>query len=223
MCQCSTSTFEDSCGCPALDILESREMSKHIDWWAKHLQQVACVSQNLKCWGAWDTTYWQRTSHLEERGIQRKSLTIFLERTTKGHCQSKTGTVSKATLGKLLRWDEAHNYGLCQAWRCYFIIIIIWNWSDYHQQCCHAILFTTVESTATQCIRSKLVKTKQLQNVLVGSIALPWQYYTLTKFNNQRSSVWFWFSMSLCTHTHTHTHTQLTFFLFIFYFSFFYS
>ena len=33
----------------------------------------------------------------------RKCATIFLERMREGHCQTNTGNISKATLGKLLR------------------------------------------------------------------------------------------------------------------------
>ena len=51
MWQCSTSTFEDSCGCTALDMLESREMTEQTDWREKSKSQVVCVSEDLKCWG----------------------------------------------------------------------------------------------------------------------------------------------------------------------------
>ena len=48
-----------------------------------------------------------RTSHDRspggERRGKRERSTIFLERTRETHRQTNTGTVSKATLGKLLR------------------------------------------------------------------------------------------------------------------------
>ena len=31
-------------------------MTEQIDWRAKQPSQVACISEDLKCWGAWDTT-----------------------------------------------------------------------------------------------------------------------------------------------------------------------
>ena len=35
---------------------EWREMTEQIDWRAKQLSQVAGFSEDLKCWGAWNTT-----------------------------------------------------------------------------------------------------------------------------------------------------------------------
>ena len=51
-----TSTFKNSCGCTALDMPEWRETTEQTDWQAKQPSQVACFSENLKCWEAWDTT-----------------------------------------------------------------------------------------------------------------------------------------------------------------------
>ena len=56
MWQWSTSTFENSCGCTALDVPEWRETPEQREWREKQFSQVACVSEDLKCWGAWDTT-----------------------------------------------------------------------------------------------------------------------------------------------------------------------
>ena len=44
------------CGCPALDMPEWREMTKQTVWQAKQPLQVACISEDIMCWGAWDTT-----------------------------------------------------------------------------------------------------------------------------------------------------------------------
>ena len=57
LCQWSASTFENSCGCTKLDMPEWREVIEQIDWRAKQPSQVACLSEGLKCWGAWDTTW----------------------------------------------------------------------------------------------------------------------------------------------------------------------
>ena len=40
----------------ALDMPEWREMTEQTDWREKQPSQVACVSEDLKCWGTWDTT-----------------------------------------------------------------------------------------------------------------------------------------------------------------------
>ena len=56
MCQWSTSTFENSTGCTALDMPEWREMNERIDWRVDQPSQMASFSDDLKCWGAWDTT-----------------------------------------------------------------------------------------------------------------------------------------------------------------------
>ena len=48
--------FRKLCGCAALDMPEWREMTEQIDWQAKQPSQAACFSEDLKCWGAWDTT-----------------------------------------------------------------------------------------------------------------------------------------------------------------------
>ena len=82
--------LENSCGCTALDMMEWKQMTEQIDWWAKQPSQAACASENLKCCGAWDTKpktwhYWLLGG---ERSRKRKCLMIFLERMRKGHCQS---------------------------------------------------------------------------------------------------------------------------------------
>ena len=56
MCRWSTSTFENFYGCAALDMPEWREMTEQIHWRARQPSHVACFSEELKCWGAWDTT-----------------------------------------------------------------------------------------------------------------------------------------------------------------------
>ena len=47
MCRWSTSTFEISCGCTALDMPEWRETTEQVDWQAKQPSQVACFSKIL--------------------------------------------------------------------------------------------------------------------------------------------------------------------------------
>ena len=80
-----------------------REMTEQIDWHGRQPSQVACFSED-KCWGAWDTTCgheakditpstaWRRARQYSLKGLERAIIN-----------QSNTGTVSKTTLGKLLR------------------------------------------------------------------------------------------------------------------------
>ena len=53
---CSTATFENSCRCTVLDTPEWRETTQQMDWRAKRPTQLTRVTEDLKCWGAWDTT-----------------------------------------------------------------------------------------------------------------------------------------------------------------------
>ena len=78
ICQWSTSTFGNSCGCTALDMLEWREMTVQIDWQAKQPSQVACFSEALVLRSLRHFLWAQsqghhNTDHLEERGIKRGS------------------------------------------------------------------------------------------------------------------------------------------------------
>ena len=115
MFQWSTSTFENFCGCTALDMPEWREMSSgndQLDWRAKRPSQVACVSEDLKCWGAWDPTCtksqrritpsiaWRREAWKEE---VLDDLPWKDERARAIVSQTNIGTVSKATLGNF--WE----------------------------------------------------------------------------------------------------------------------
>ena len=56
MCWWLTSAFKNSCRCTALDMPEWREMTEQIDWRAKQPSQMACFSEDLKCWEASDAT-----------------------------------------------------------------------------------------------------------------------------------------------------------------------
>ena len=78
----------------ALDMPEWRETTQQTDWRAKQPSQVACFSEDLKCWEAWDIPVGTkpRISHHwspgEERCWKRKRWTIFLERTREAYRQS---------------------------------------------------------------------------------------------------------------------------------------
>ena len=114
VCQWSTSTFENSCGCTALDIPEWREMTERIDWREKQPSQATHTLEDLMCWEVWDIIIMRVQSqghhtiarHLEERGVKkrrsaRRSSLNGRERAIVN--QTNIGTVSKAMLGNLLR------------------------------------------------------------------------------------------------------------------------
>ena len=98
MCRWSTSTFENLCGCTALDMQEWRKTTEQIDWRARQPSQVACFSVALKCWKAWDTTSGHKAKDMVESGSAGRSSMKGRERVIVS--QTKTGTVSKATLGE---------------------------------------------------------------------------------------------------------------------------
>ena len=77
---------------------EWREKTKQIDWWAKQPSQVAWFLEDLKCWGAWDTTCRHKakdvtpsiawmTERAQERGSAARQSSL-LERAREGHHQS---------------------------------------------------------------------------------------------------------------------------------------
>ena len=83
--------------CPG-QAMKSREMTEQVDWLVfnfKQPSQVACISEDLKCWGAWDTTWGHESKgphtidHLgtetQKKGSRGWST---VERKKQGHCQS---------------------------------------------------------------------------------------------------------------------------------------
>ena len=119
-CQCLTYIFKNSCGCTALDMPEWREMTEQIDWRAKQSSQVAYISEDLKCWWAWDTTCrhkangntplitWRREGCKDEV-LKMKRSTIFLESMRKGHCQSDCLRWGLATYSYIATWVSSIN------------------------------------------------------------------------------------------------------------------
>ena len=109
----STSTSENSCGCTALNMSEWKEMTKQIAWQEKQPWQLACVLEDLKCWGVWVTTCghtakdvtlsiaWRREVWKEEvlDGLLWKGEKVNWVR--EGYHQSEN--TLKTMLGKLLR------------------------------------------------------------------------------------------------------------------------
>ena len=86
---------------------QGKEPCKH-NWWLKQPAQVACVWDDLKNWGAWDTTCGQTAQAKDttppmacgrEPGVQ----TVSGRRGPSSIRPPSIGTVSKATWGKLLR------------------------------------------------------------------------------------------------------------------------
>ena len=60
MCQWLTFTSESSCVYTALDMPERREMTEN----CKQPSQVACMSKDLRYWGAWDITCGHRAKDI---------------------------------------------------------------------------------------------------------------------------------------------------------------
>ena len=54
--------YKNSCGCTALEV--PRGTTEQTDWRVKQQPQVACVSEDLKCWGAWCTTCWHKVKDI---------------------------------------------------------------------------------------------------------------------------------------------------------------
>ena len=77
---------------------------------------MACVLEDLKCCGAWDTTGGHKAKditpvdRLEERGVDKR----FIEKMREGHCQSdKHWSCFKGNIEETSeRWGGAHNYRL---------------------------------------------------------------------------------------------------------------
>ena len=111
MCQCGTSTFENSCGCTALDMPESREMTEQTDWRAKatirgsfrlgRSEVLRNLRRNLRAQSQAHHTIDRLEEGGVDRGSARRSSLKGRERAIVN--QTNTGTVSKATLGKPLR------------------------------------------------------------------------------------------------------------------------
>ena len=92
-CLCSTSAFENVCGCTALDMPKLKEMTEQIDCWAKQPSWLGSRKifrieklETLPA-GAKPRTSHNRSPGGEGRG-KRKCSTIFLQRTRKGRRQS---------------------------------------------------------------------------------------------------------------------------------------
>ena len=121
MCQCSTSTFEDSpCECTVLvDMPESRDVTEQINWRGKKQpSQVACVSEDLK----WRS----RTLRVRASTKPRTSHHRSPERTRKGHRRSDEhwkcfrGIMAKLSLRE----------GVERIWVFHERVDIIVNWSE---------------------------------------------------------------------------------------------
>ena len=103
MCQWSTSTFKNSCGCTALDMPEWREATEQIDWRAKQPPRVACFSEDLKCWEAWDTNCGQKAKDIIPSITWRREA-LCVERWSARRSSLKgreKAIVSRTTIGAL--------------------------------------------------------------------------------------------------------------------------
>ena len=131
-----------------LDMPESKEMTdKRL---VKQPTCVACVSEDLMCWRAWDTTCGHKAKDITpERCRNRKRSMIFLERTRKGHCQSdQYWNCFKRNTGETHdRWGGVHmGFPEC--------IDTILNWSELNM-----MIIMMLTTFLLQC-RSRLAASK---------------------------------------------------------------
>ena len=67
------------CGCNALNMPKSRDMTKQIDWMAKQPSQVVCISEDLEVLKSFRHYLWAQSqrnhtiNHLDEKGVERGS------------------------------------------------------------------------------------------------------------------------------------------------------
>ena len=152
-------------------MLESRKMTQQIDWWAKQpsWSHVACISEDLKCCNAWDTTCRHKAkdttpSIASRRGTERSAWWS----SSKGWrraiiSKTNTQTVSKAMLGELLRDGVPHIQAFLS------MQVPSWtelNWRDGDKHAGYLFTVITIGGGGSQ--QSKFIST---QNALCCSIA----------------------------------------------------
>jgi len=139
MCQCAASTFENSCGCTSLDIVESREMTEQIDWLENQPSQMVYVSEDPKCWGTRDTALGHKAKDIFTVWIALRREAWKAEVFDDLHRKDKRGPSSIRRTLELFerqRWeiserrDEAHNCELFRARRYHLEL----NWTNFVSQ-----------------------------------------------------------------------------------------
>ena len=88
---------------------EWREMTKQTEWQAKKPSQAACFSEDLKCWGAWDTTCGHKAKDItpsiarSREAFKEEAIGDLPWKDERGPLSDEhSGMVSKAMLVKLL-------------------------------------------------------------------------------------------------------------------------
>ena len=107
--------------CPGCARVKGNDQADRLE--AKQPSQMACILEDLKCWGAWDTTCWHKAKDITQpitcwRGVKSgNAQQSSLEGPEKAAVHDvNTGIVSKATLGTFLRdWVE-HRWAFPSAW-----------------------------------------------------------------------------------------------------------
>ena len=150
MCQCAASTFENSCGCTALDMVESMQMTEQLVWLENQPSQMVYAWEDLKCWRTRDTALGHKAktssrygSPWGERRGKRKCSTISL----KGQEMAIPSSIRRTLeLFQRQRWeiserrDEAHNRELFRARRYHLEL----NWTEF----CQSSLVKIMKSTS---------------------------------------------------------------------------
>ena len=125
----TTYWFGNSCRCTstALDMPEWRETTEQTDWRAKQPSQAAYVSEDMKCWGLETLPAGTKpgTSHHRSPGGERRGTRKRYHpwKDERGLNQTNVGTVSKATLAKLLGDEVERIWAFPGAW----YIILTWT------------------------------------------------------------------------------------------------
>ena len=98
-----TVTLSHSC---FMNMLECREITEQIDWRAKQAAKVACVLEDLKCWGAWDTICGFEAKDNIEPSVTWRTPT-GVERGSAWWCSLSVTCVGTTTSAKMLQNGEA--------------------------------------------------------------------------------------------------------------------
>ena len=136
-------------GCTALDMPEWREITDHKDWRAKQPSQV-WLEEDLKCWGAWDTTCRHKAEDIIpliawRREVWKEEAPVFLEMTRGSHRHSdEHWNCFKDNFRETSeRWDGVHWTELSLTLYC---VIMLFFWTKFITSCltlCHMYVYTS--------------------------------------------------------------------------------
>ena len=149
MCWWLTCTFKTSCGCTALDMPEWRKTTEQIEKQAKQHSQVACFSEDLKRWEAWDITCGHKAKDITQSITWRRE--VCKEEALDNPWKNKRGPSSvRQTLEPFQRqcwrnfWEMGwRTYGLFWAHRYHLEL----NWTE-NEDCALKFQWETIKQHA---------------------------------------------------------------------------